>query len=105
LANVFQYLINITITHPEYSHISPSGPGIEGETPLWIVTDPPRTTSEASKGSETYNRETEKQDTTKLPITGKFVEAGEKPTIFPLAIGKPTKKDRPKLIGQRLPGM
>ncbi|KAG9105583.1 hypothetical protein FRC07_009166, partial [Ceratobasidium sp. 392] len=35
---VAQYLVQVIITHKDYNHISPTGPGIIGETPIWIVT-------------------------------------------------------------------
>ncbi|KAG9081066.1 hypothetical protein FRC07_014674, partial [Ceratobasidium sp. 392] len=35
-----EYLVHVLIRHPNYNHISPSGPGIEGEAPIWVVTGP-----------------------------------------------------------------
>jgi hypothetical protein len=39
-----EYVLHLLIQHPDYSHISPGRQsGIVSETPLWIVTDAPRT--------------------------------------------------------------
>ncbi|KAF8596494.1 hypothetical protein BDV93DRAFT_610871 [Ceratobasidium sp. AG-I] len=35
-----EYLLQVVITHKDYNHISPTGPGIVGEVPVWIVTGP-----------------------------------------------------------------
>ncbi|KAG8755352.1 hypothetical protein FRC12_010915 [Ceratobasidium sp. 428] len=33
-----EYLVQVVICHKDYNHISPTGPGIVGEAPIWIVT-------------------------------------------------------------------
>lgn len=35
-----QYLVQVIISHKNYNHISPTGPGIVGEVPIWVVTGP-----------------------------------------------------------------
>ncbi|QRV82164.1 hypothetical protein RhiJN_10179 [Ceratobasidium sp. AG-Ba] len=44
-----EYLVQVVISHRDYNHISPSGPGIVGEAPVWVVTGP---SSVAPPGSE-----------------------------------------------------
>ncbi|KAG9077399.1 hypothetical protein FS749_010728 [Ceratobasidium sp. UAMH 11750] len=35
-----EYLVQVLIRHKNYNHISPFGPGIEGEAPVWVVSGP-----------------------------------------------------------------
>ncbi|QRV81924.1 hypothetical protein RhiJN_09939 [Ceratobasidium sp. AG-Ba] len=35
-----EYLVQLLIRHKNYNHISPFGPGIEGEAPVWVVSGP-----------------------------------------------------------------
>ncbi|KAG8680948.1 hypothetical protein FRC09_017858, partial [Ceratobasidium sp. 395] len=35
-----EYLVQVLIRHKNYNHISPFGPGIEGEAPVWVVNGP-----------------------------------------------------------------
>jgi len=93
-----QYLLQLTITHPEYSHISPSGPGIQAETPLWIVTDAPLSHSSVSKSLQQPTA----ADLTTLPVTGDVVEVGSDAVRAPLVIGKVTTTERPTWHTQRL---
>ncbi|KAJ1301966.1 hypothetical protein OPQ81_000803 [Rhizoctonia solani] len=32
-----EYLVQVIISHRSYNHVSPSGPGIVGEAPVWVV--------------------------------------------------------------------
>ncbi|KAJ7255824.1 hypothetical protein B0H12DRAFT_523334 [Mycena haematopus] len=34
-----EYFLNLLIRHPQYTHISPSGPGLVAECPVWYVID------------------------------------------------------------------
>ncbi|KAG8700727.1 hypothetical protein FRC11_012706, partial [Ceratobasidium sp. 423] len=36
-----EYLVQVIISHPAYNHASPSGPGILGEAPIWVVGSAP----------------------------------------------------------------
>ncbi|KAG9080593.1 hypothetical protein FRC06_006381 [Ceratobasidium sp. 370] len=35
-----EYLVHVLIRHPNYNHVSPPAPGIEGKVPVWVVTGP-----------------------------------------------------------------
>ncbi|ELU45219.1 hypothetical protein AG1IA_00753 [Rhizoctonia solani AG-1 IA] len=43
-----EYLVQVIISHRDYNHISPSGPGIVGEAPVWVVGTLPDRDSDAS---------------------------------------------------------
>ncbi|KAF8696538.1 hypothetical protein RHS03_07832, partial [Rhizoctonia solani] len=43
-----EYLVQVIISHRDYNHVSPSGPGIVGEAPVWVVGTLPDRDSDAS---------------------------------------------------------
>ncbi|KIJ42242.1 hypothetical protein M422DRAFT_68054 [Sphaerobolus stellatus SS14] len=83
-----EYTINVFLSHPDYSHISPSGPGIEGETPLWVVLDP--TPPENARVPKTP------RDFSTIPIVGEVTDVGANPTLLPLVIGGASNIELPK---------
>ncbi|QRV75592.1 hypothetical protein RhiJN_03607 [Ceratobasidium sp. AG-Ba] len=83
-ASIFSlYLVHVLIRHPNYTHLSPSAPGIEGEAPVWVVTGP-------RIGTEPV-----------VPTEHKFygesvVALNEQTKRFPSVTGKLTDKLRPE---------
>ena len=39
----------ISIKHPDYLHVSPAGPGLYTETPVWVVSEPAPSNAAASR--------------------------------------------------------
>ncbi|KIJ28352.1 hypothetical protein M422DRAFT_270354 [Sphaerobolus stellatus SS14] len=90
-----EYLIKISITHPDYSHQD-----LETEAPLWIVTDPPQ---HASSMISNEPEITATQDKSKIPIIGDTLTLRDFPKKAPPVTGKATSvKERPTFINHRL---
>ncbi|KAG8736935.1 hypothetical protein FRC10_008708 [Ceratobasidium sp. 414] len=80
-----EYLVQVLIRHPNYNHISPSAPGIEGEAPVWVVTGPRAGTEAASPASA------------ERKFYGESVVAlNAESRRFPKVAGKQTDKLRPE---------
>ncbi|KAF8755391.1 hypothetical protein RHS01_05288 [Rhizoctonia solani] len=59
-----EYLVQVIISHRDYNHISPSGPGIVGEAPVWVVGTLPDRDSDAS-GNREHCEQVERMNTWK----------------------------------------
>ncbi|EKM51751.1 uncharacterized protein PHACADRAFT_31568 [Phanerochaete carnosa HHB-10118-sp] len=92
----------VTFTHPEYSHISPSAPGIYAETPIWLVTGMPKSfggeqpdrSQPGNPQDESYLRD--------LPIVGDAIPLGTDPLYADLGKGAYSVQERPALEAQRV---
>lgn len=89
-----EYTLNILIMHPDYSHISPFAKGIQAETPLWIVTDPPRDTGDANPLFTPVNP-------AQIPKTGAAITVPAQAVRMPSVMGEATKETRPTFLGDR----
>ena len=90
------------ITHPDYSHISPSANGIYAETPIWLVTGDPRSGDDvASVPTEPPQAGTESY-LSKLPIVGEVIELGDKPIYADLVTAQSTSEERPTVEAKRM---
>ncbi|KAF7318844.1 hypothetical protein HMN09_00219900 [Mycena chlorophos] len=88
-----EYILHISINHPQYNHISPSNTtGITTESPVWYVLDrfahlegknlgPPRIQSP--------------EELAKLPVTGPEIQVNGKTTRAPKVVGHATTEKRP----------
>ncbi|KAJ6562569.1 hypothetical protein B0H19DRAFT_1260138 [Mycena capillaripes] len=86
-----QYVVNLIITHPQYSHISPKATGIVAEFPIWYVLDrfghlPP---GAAEVGAD------KPQDLGALPIIGTTIPVGPDTVRAPVRVGDHTTEKRP----------
>ncbi|KAG8737354.1 hypothetical protein FRC10_008292 [Ceratobasidium sp. 414] len=71
-----EYLVQVVIAHKDYNHISPMGPGIVGEAPVWIVTgdagdEPSAYVKERSRPRRLVGRSIVpvSRDTRRMPLT------------------------------------
>ncbi|KAF8196856.1 hypothetical protein K438DRAFT_2016747 [Mycena galopus ATCC 62051] len=76
-----EYSLQLHITHPQYAHISPTGPGLLAEVPLWYVGDRVlKGGSAALNNDPTY--------LAALPLKGVTLPAGEDAVWWPKALGE-----------------
>ncbi|GJE88825.1 hypothetical protein PsYK624_049120 [Phanerochaete sordida] len=84
-----EYVLQVTFTHPEYQHISPSAPGIYAETPIWLVTGRPQL-ADAPLGDapldDSYLQE--------LPVVGNAIALGQDPLYADLTQGAYSSQER-----------
>ncbi|PSR76747.1 hypothetical protein PHLCEN_2v8232 [Hermanssonia centrifuga] len=96
------YALLVTITHPDYSHISPSSvSGIYGETPIWMVLGHPRLPEESASASEESSTSTQAEPPlsdsylSQLPVVGDVIPVVSDGAIYAgLATGGHTAKFR-----------
>ena len=102
-----QYMLHVTLTHPEYSHISPAAASIYEETPIWIVLSKPNDASNAEKdapGATEPASNIDRSAFSKLPMTGEAIPVSEDAVIAEIVKGGPTRKVRPLAVGPRYGG-
>lgn len=89
----------VTLTHPEYSHVSPSAAGIYGETPIWVVLGQPSMSGSSSVATE----EIEIQSyMSKLPVSGDAIDLGDNPMYTDLVTGEISVQQRPTREAARM---
>ncbi|KAK7026628.1 hypothetical protein R3P38DRAFT_3268373 [Favolaschia claudopus] len=88
-----EYVLQLLIKHPQYSHISPTGPGIVAEVPVWYVVNRFSQPGAPSEGGV---------DFTTLPIKGDAIPVGEGAVRLPLREGNVTTEKRPTFRVQRV---
>jgi hypothetical protein len=85
-----QYALHVMFTHPDYIHLSPRALGIVAESPLYVTTDPPRTSGEEDEPHIPF-------DPLTIPKAGVAVPVPEGAWRLPGVIGDATSKQRPNL--------
>lgn len=95
-----QYMLHITFTHPEYSHISPSATSIYAETPLWIVLGKSHKGVDQS-GPLDVAEDVESGYLSNLPVVGESPPDCKDAVRAAMARGGPTSKMRPIIEGPR----
>ncbi|KAK7061279.1 hypothetical protein R3P38DRAFT_2828582 [Favolaschia claudopus] len=88
-----EYVLQLLIKHPQYSHISPTGPGIVAEVPVWYVVNRFSQFSAQSGGEVDYST---------LPIKGDAIPVGDGAVRLPLREGYVTTEKRPTFRVQRV---
>ncbi|KAJ7027897.1 hypothetical protein C8F04DRAFT_72509 [Mycena alexandri] len=88
-----EYSLQLHITHPQYAHISPTGPGLLAEVPIWYVSDRALNGGPASLNQDpTY--------LAALPVKGAEIPAGADAVRWPKVTGERATQGRggkPKL--------
>ncbi|CAK5267290.1 unnamed protein product [Mycena citricolor] len=87
-----EYILQILIAHPQYSHISPSGPGIVGEVPVSYTLN---RFAHATKADVDV-------DYAQLPVKGRALVTDEHSVRLPVAVAQPTTKPRPTFQAARV---
>ncbi|KAJ7460683.1 hypothetical protein FB451DRAFT_499528 [Mycena latifolia] len=95
-----EYSLQLHIAHPQYAHISPTGPGLVAEVPIWYVADRALSGGPAALNDDpTY--------LAALPLKGATLPAGEDAVWWPKTVGEVATQGRggkPKL-GQSFIGL
>ncbi|KAG9122609.1 hypothetical protein FRC07_000947 [Ceratobasidium sp. 392] len=88
-----EYLVQVLIRHKNYNHISPFGPGIEGEAPVWVVSGqrPAATPSPTPVEHKFYGESI-------VPLSASSYRA-------PAVVGKVTKRCRDRWNETRVAGI
>ncbi|EIN11294.1 hypothetical protein PUNSTDRAFT_50345 [Punctularia strigosozonata HHB-11173 SS5] len=94
-----EYLLHLTVTHPEYSHVSPRATGILAEAPVWLVTDPPLTAAGGDDDPDASSAGPVALET--LPKTGSAIPLPPDCVRRPKVIGEATNQERPSKFGSR----
>jgi hypothetical protein len=95
-----QYSLQLHIAHPQYAHISPTGPGLVAEVPIWYVADRVFHGGPAALNDDPTYLAT-------LPIKGAAIPAGVDAIRWPKTVGEHATQGRggkPK-IGQSFMGL
>ena len=96
-------MLQITFTHADYSHISPSAISIYAETPIWIVLAKP-SQSDQAEAQETVTQSSNLDYLATLPIVGDTIPVTGSTVRAAVAQGVYTTKARP-LPGEPRYGM
>ncbi|KAF8601574.1 hypothetical protein BDV93DRAFT_558404 [Ceratobasidium sp. AG-I] len=96
-----EYLVQVLIRHKNYNHISPFGPGIEGEAPVWVVSGPRPPSSHdlppnSTEGKQTSDRKFYGESI--VPLSSASYRAPQK-------VGNVTTRCRPSWDETRVAGM
>ncbi|KAJ7493351.1 hypothetical protein B0H11DRAFT_2006042 [Mycena galericulata] len=76
-----EYSLQLHIEHPQYAHISPTGPGLLAEVPIWYVSDRKLAGGPAALNDDpAYLRA--------LPMKGATIPAGEGAVWWPKTVGQ-----------------
>ncbi|KAJ7708715.1 hypothetical protein B0H17DRAFT_1191219 [Mycena rosella] len=95
-----EYSLQLHIEHPQYAHISPTGPGLLAEVPIWYVADRALPGGPAALNDDPTYLAT-------LPLKGATIPVGEGTIWWPKTIGEVATQGRggkPK-IGQSFIGL
>ncbi|KAJ6485801.1 hypothetical protein C8R45DRAFT_997919 [Mycena sanguinolenta] len=82
-----EYSLQVHINHPQYAHISPTGPGLLAEVPIWYVTD------RVMKGPPVALND-DPAYLAGLTLKGACLPAGEDAVWWPKAMGEVATRDR-----------
>ncbi|KAF7344318.1 hypothetical protein MSAN_01912700 [Mycena sanguinolenta] len=82
-----EYFLNLTIQHPDYAHISPSG-GLVAECPVWYVIDRfPHVLAETKHDFDLM--------APAVPVSGSVIPVGPDAVHAPVSVGRYTEERRP----------
>ncbi|KAJ7746758.1 hypothetical protein DFH07DRAFT_962843 [Mycena maculata] len=91
--HILQYSLQLHIEHPQYAHISPTGPGLLAEVPIWYVAD-------RNLAGPPVARNDDPRYLASLPLKGATIPAGEGAVWWPKTVGEQATQPRtgkPKL--------
>ncbi|KAJ7272577.1 hypothetical protein B0H12DRAFT_1091167 [Mycena haematopus] len=82
-----EYSLQVHLAHPQYAHISPTGPGLLAEVPIWYVAD------RVMKGAPAALND-DPAYLAALPLKGASLPAGEDAVWWPKSVGEVATQDR-----------
>ncbi|KAF7370935.1 hypothetical protein MSAN_00727500 [Mycena sanguinolenta] len=82
-----EYSLQVHISHPQYAHISPTGPGLFAEVPIWYVTDRVMNGLPAALNDDPLYL-------AGLPLKGACLPTGEDAVWWPKAMGEVATQSR-----------